>query len=181
MPYSDKEWFALSRCTEYTGVEFDWYALDREGHLAVFTTAGSGPVPAAIWDRREEFHALEAAVDALTAAADFEEVYAGYGNYLEWHDLARKGLFAFDYQDVHRTRQLHHYDLMARPVNPVSAAQLLPQIDVRWLPVLMVEFGDCTQVPDAEIGRAEPGAAPNGSPAEGLGDAGDGGGPPSVS
>jgi len=29
------------------GIEFDWLGVDREGHVAVFTTAGYGPVPAA--------------------------------------------------------------------------------------------------------------------------------------
>lgn len=182
MPYSDKEWLALSRSAPNTGEEFDWYALDRKGHLAVFTTAGLGPVPGAIWAHREKFYALATAVDGLPAADAFEKMFSGPGNHLEWCDLARKGLFAFDYYDVHRkTNRLHGYDLIARPGNPVPASQLLPQVDMRWLPMLKVEFGACTQVPDAEIGRAEPDASPNGGPAETLGNSGAREGPPSVS
>ena len=162
MPYSDKQWLVLSRCAPNTGEEFDWYALDREGHLAIFTTAGLGPVPAAIWAHREKFYALETAVKGLPDTDTFEKVFCGPGNHSEWCDLARKGLFAFDYHDIHRTNRLHLYDLMARPANPVPASVLLPEVDIRWLPVLKVEFAVCTQLPDGDIGRAEAVASPEG-------------------
>jgi hypothetical protein len=165
MPYSDKEWFALSRCAPDTGEEFDWYALDRVGHLAVFTTAGAGPIPAAIWSHRKEFYELKAAVDGLPGTSSFEKVFTGSGNVVDWCDFARKGLFAFDYQDVHRTVRLHGgYDLIARPCGPAPALLLLPGVDLRWLPVVEVGFAGSTLLPDAAIRGAELIASPYAAP-----------------
>lgn len=162
MPYSDREWLALSRCAPSTGEEFDWFALDIRGHLAVFTTAGMGPVPAVIWANREKFYLLETAISGLVESDTFKKVLTAPGNHVHWFDFARKGLFAFDYHDVHRTNRLYGYDLIAQPGNPVPASQLMPQIDFRWLPVLKVEYLACTRVPDLEIVRAEPAGARKG-------------------
>ncbi len=33
---------------DFYGYEFDWYAVDQEGQIGVFSTAGFGPIPQAV-------------------------------------------------------------------------------------------------------------------------------------
>src|SRR5260370_34771393 len=44
------------------GIEFDWLGVDRQGHVAVFTTAGYGPVPA---DVNQHAADVDAALDPV--------------------------------------------------------------------------------------------------------------------
>lgn len=152
MRYSDEEWQAMERCAPDTGEEFDWYALDTRGCLAVFTTGGLGPIPRSIWPHRNELIQLAKAIANLPEVTDFDRVFASSGNCMEWFGYACKGLYAFDYYDVHRgTARLHQYELIARPRRSVQASIIVQHIDLRWLPILSVGFEDCVFLSDSYV------------------------------
>lgn len=46
------------------------------------------------------------------------------GNFETWLSYANKGLFAFDFQDFHRTITKDQYDLIAVPMIPLSLNEL---------------------------------------------------------
>lgn len=71
---------------ERAGEEFDWFAFDEAGQVAVFATAGSGPVHAQV--------PLQASIhDAL---GDRIEV-SGWGTNAVWGSYARVGLYVYDW------------------------------------------------------------------------------------
>lgn len=122
------------------GTDFDWFALDREGHLGVFTTAREGPVPLPIWEHREQFMQLREWVAKLPSLAPAVQVFVSEANYREWAEYALKGLYAFDYQSDLGGKAPEGYDLIAQPTATLNARDPEVQIMVGWLPVLDLDF-----------------------------------------
>jgi hypothetical protein len=78
------------------GGEFDWFAVDCEGHIGHFATAGFGPVPSAVLARLDELRKLDERVLSLPAIGEA----TGHLSCVidDWLDMARRGLFAYDWQ-----------------------------------------------------------------------------------
>jgi len=156
MAYTEQDWSSLSDCDSGTGLEFDWFAVDRSGYLGVFATAGQGPIAAGIWRHREAFNQLSEACLSLPASRLFEKVLIGSGDFGDWWRFAAQGLFAFDYRDVHRlqSKRLHGYEVIARPQDPRPATSLFPAFDIRWLPRINIDFESHSFIPDETIQSA---------------------------
>ncbi len=101
------------------GIDCVWLASDRNGHVAAFVTAGVGPVPteALNWERPkvEDVEELVCGMPHVTAA----RVLVPVDSFVE---LAERGLFVYDWSDVHRTTrdELRAYELVAIPVSPIT-------------------------------------------------------------
>ena len=85
--------------SERAGLEFDWFAVDEVGQIAVFATAGNGPVPAEV--------PVEASLH--DAVGDQIEV-SGWGTSEVWDSYAKLGLFAYDWD-----QQRNCYSRVAQP------------------------------------------------------------------
>jgi hypothetical protein len=100
----------------FPGLEFDWFALDAEGHIGLFSSAGFGPVPPSV-----QLHFQEHDRAAF---------------HLDWRVLAMEqacaecGLFLFDWQHWQGP-----YLKLAQPLQEMNAA-LRQQI--LHIPELMV-------------------------------------------
>lgn len=68
------------------GREFDWFAIDSQGNLAMFSTAGEGFIPKAV----SEYVALYEAVSDLLEAPNT-------GTAQVWNDYSAQGLYVFDW------------------------------------------------------------------------------------
>jgi hypothetical protein len=146
--FKEADWADLAQC-QGAGTEFDWFGRDKDGHLAVLSSAGSGPIPEAIWNHLREYNALVTRIESLPAKG-FVQVFQGSGRYEDWQDFAALGFFAFDYHDVHRVQKLGGYDLMARPNILIDCSTLEAEL-VSWIPVLNVAFNEAIFIPDAAI------------------------------
>lgn len=79
------------------GWEYDWLAVDGDGHVACFSTAGGSHAPAGLLEHPAEH---EAAIDALlaasptTTATQAPVLPSSLTN--PWKALAERGLFGFD-------------------------------------------------------------------------------------
>lgn len=104
--------------------DFDvgWIASDAIGQVALFTTAGSGPIPdsalPSIENSEEWVLSLPelSDVDLVTSMSDANAFVA----------FAKRGFFAYDWSDVHRTARqaLNGYELQNRPLNPLTLFDL---------------------------------------------------------
>ena len=72
--------------SELSGFEFDRFAVDSNGNLALFATAGEGFVPDFVGEHHEEHSSLSDSLPAPHA-----------GTPAIWNDYAALGLFVFDW------------------------------------------------------------------------------------
>jgi hypothetical protein len=105
------------------GVECHWIASDARGQVAVFVTAGTGPIPlAAFGPELPTLDDIGDGVEALDFTSDFRPAA---GLCAADIDLARRGLYAYDWSDIHRSGALlNAYELMAAPTQPVALDSL---------------------------------------------------------
>jgi hypothetical protein len=102
------------------GFEYDWLAVDAEGFVAMFSTAGAGYAPAELLQDPEAF---DSAIDAIlqmpvrSAAACVRELPPGRVN--TWKLIAERGVFAFDSDPLGGP-----YRLVASPHVAVLATEL---------------------------------------------------------
>ncbi len=102
-----------------------WVAADAAGNVGAFVTAGIGPIAATALDAKvPSIEDVGTQIDALpkvTTARMFKED-RGWGSF---QTLAEAGIFAFDWQDVHRIRGfVRAYEAFAAPTEPVTLAKL---------------------------------------------------------
>ena len=109
----------------FPGLEFDWFALDAEGNIGLFSTAGFGPVPAEVQlyfqdHDRVAFH---------TGWLDSEA-------WQEWKEYAKHGLFVFDWQHWKGP-----YLKLEQPLCKMEESFKQQILQIPSLPVFDVTFG----------------------------------------
>jgi hypothetical protein len=133
-------------------VEFDWYAHDRLGYVAAFSSYGRGAIPIAAKSCRDSYNQIYDLIESLPGATTADLVYSGAGRYDDWLRYSRQGLFGYDFQDAHRTKPLGQYDLLTCPRRPIHIDALnLSALLRRIVPFINVEFGAHPTVPFRSI------------------------------
>lgn len=107
------------------GLEFDFLACDRAGHLAVFS-AGQGPVPITALTRTEAEDRAVAAIDDLDPNGSAVDQPGASGDLSFWRRKAERGFFTYDWQD--------HEGLFLRQCSP-TAPLTAGDVDLRFRPV----------------------------------------------
>jgi hypothetical protein len=103
-----------------------WLASDRDGHLGAFITAGVGPIPAAALDyvyiHVEDIEGRLCRLPLVSQA----ELLVSVKRPDDFIDLAERGVFVFDWTDIHRTARaaLRVYEPVAVPTRPITASSL---------------------------------------------------------
>jgi len=120
----------------FIGAEFDWLAVDRANRTALFATAGDGPIPSVLDSDAYESVPLITNILALPPICDAVEVARAPGEHGEWFEVARRGVYAYDW-----SRRDKAYILIARPTRQGDIAEELRRVAVR----LDVDFATCEQ------------------------------------
>ena len=100
--------------------ELDWYAIDSKGNIAMFSAIMNAPIPNKVKKSYDNYIGLRQLINSLPKSTSFVLTTTEQGNFSDWTSYAEKGLFAFDFQDVHRTIVKNQYDLIARPILPLN-------------------------------------------------------------
>ncbi|WP_255156171.1 hypothetical protein [Ferruginibacter sp. HRS2-29] len=100
--------------------ELDWYAIDNKGHIGMFSAIMNAPIPAKVKQSYDNYIGLKQLINSLPKSTSFVLTTADPRNVSHWTSYAEKGLFAFDFEDVHRLTAKNQYDLIARPVLPLN-------------------------------------------------------------
>jgi hypothetical protein len=106
------------------GREFDWFALDCNGRVGLFASAGCGNVPIQV----QQNYALH---DSIVETFHLPN----YGSLEVWRDYAKYGFYVFDWR-----QNAGPYERMAIPIEEVSdniRERILQIIDI---PRLAVSF-----------------------------------------
>ena len=138
------------------GIEFDWLGVDRQGHVAVFTTAGYGPVPV---DVNQHHVGVDAALDRVSelpvtgSAGDIVRRAAG-GDYSDWDAYSAKGFYAYDWQVWDGP-----YQRLSSPTVPLSISQLPADLRaVAHFVEFPVSFADAPEITVEYVDLPEPDA-----------------------
>jgi len=125
------------------GIEFDWFAVDDCGHVGLFSTAGYGPVPAAVLEHTAELDAVyNTWRDAVSPSGRCIERPLRQGDFGDWVSAAERGLYGFDWKIWDRP-----YERLTVPSHPRHVDDLPP--DLRKLATAMslpVDFGTAATV-----------------------------------
>lgn len=112
----------MARPRELDGIEASWLAVDAHGRVAIFTTSGEGPIPETALASIE---AGEESIQMLPEASSYQ-LLTSVPRPTDFVSFARRGVFAYDWSDVHRTasKALGAYELQALPMSPLQISQL---------------------------------------------------------
>ncbi len=120
------------------GLDYAWLACDAEGHVARFTNAGEGPIPVVVLANRELADRAESLTRVLPFVGD-HEMRVSLPDPTDFSQIARRGLYGFDWQDATRTTGRGGcYEIVSRPLRPLRVEEL-PQ-ELRRL-AGVVQFG----------------------------------------
>jgi hypothetical protein len=135
-------------------VDLEWYAVDIHGYLAAFTTAGNGPVPVSVLQDFAAFRRIQDAIYKLPFSGTAEWLVEKPPKPQALDELARRGLWVYDWPVAARSRTQAAYGLHCRPTVPVIFASLPREVEmlVRRT-TLGISFKDTIQ---ATIGDAQP-------------------------
>ncbi len=103
-----------------------WLASDNEGFLAAFVSAGIAPIPTVALEMlAPQVEDIEGLVHAL-ARTSTARLLASVKRPDSFRQLAERGLFVYDWQDIHRNRrdEIGAYELVAEPMTPLRADAL---------------------------------------------------------
>ncbi len=115
---------AVVSINDIAGREFDWYAVDASGAMAVFATAGSGFVPPSVLADIESYDRISEAIDT-----------PNWGSNLVWDDYANAGLFVFDwklYQGPYARLRVPHNSISERLLERLRSIDSLPSFAGRF-------------------------------------------------
>lgn len=120
------------------GIDYTWFALDSESRVGVFTTGGEGPIP--VWVTRDWADPLYDKLEAYSAFGGyrvvvgkrFATVFKPTDPLAHWKLWASRGLYAYDWTDVHRafSDRINHYELIAEPLEPLIGSSV-PEVLMR--------------------------------------------------
>lgn len=97
---------------EFLGSEFDWVAVDRNGVVGYFASAGAGWIPESILSEAEPFWDSLSVILSLPKISEVLNRCSSPHHILDWLEVAARGVFAFDWN--HGTKR---YELVASPVS----------------------------------------------------------------
>jgi hypothetical protein len=116
----------VNKMTYPEGMDCVWLASDRDGHVGAFITAGVAPIPVeALATTCLPIEDIESRICELPLVSQVQLLVL-VKRPESYIDLATRGVFVYDWQDVHRTanRGLRVYEPVAVPTQPIAALSM---------------------------------------------------------
>ena len=131
------------------GTDLAWLGVDANGKVAVFLTAGEGPIPASAlpWalgepDLEPQLHELP-----ITGEA---RVLVSVPNAESFRSFGKRGLSVFDWSDAHRSQRQANglYELVCSPEAPLLCGALPASLQAVAMatPIAGESFANATQL-----------------------------------
>lgn len=108
------------------GIDCVWLASDSTGSLAAFVTGGEGPIPRTVLiNELVQLEDVEMAICDLDVTTGAQMLVA-IPRPDDFIDMARRGFYVFDWQDVNRIGrdQTRVYEKVAVPTSPIKLESL---------------------------------------------------------
>jgi hypothetical protein len=109
-------------------MDTEWFAVDRDGHVAVFVSGENGPVPRSVDEERmNRGDVLWDLLRSLTGKPNTAEEEAAYGAGQYVEELVRLGMFVYHHGQV-SDYFLDPYERGESPAQPLHIDQLPPGV-----------------------------------------------------
>ena len=105
-------------------IEFDWFGIDKNGILAIFSTFGRGYTPELVKKSRFDYIKVASEIENLPFICKANLITKSEGRFDDWLEYSQQGIIAFDYQDVHRNEKTGNYDLISKPEELITVEQI---------------------------------------------------------
>ena len=142
----------LSRDDQFVGLEFDWFALDSHGLIAICSSAGWGEIPSAVLQTSTPDdtpdHYVEQLVTELPAIGGYRTEGRGPGSCNEWKLLGQRGLFVYDWRHWQGP-----YDRIIVPEVTVTALTIPTELldRLRIVTLDWMSFADCSSFDGSRV------------------------------
>jgi hypothetical protein len=120
----------MTEISDIAGREFDWFAVDRCGQVALFSTAGEGRVPDQVLAHLDIHDKVGASIEVTN-----------WGTEKVWQSYAAKGLYVYDWD--FRTQC---YARIARPDESTAPGPVIAIGAMDRIPRLDIDFADAAVV-----------------------------------
>jgi len=117
---SEKIWNEAIAVRSYD-IEFDWFGIDNNGFIAVFSSFSRGFIPEIVKKSRLDYIKIIEEIENLLFKYTAQLVINSDGRFDDWIKYSKQGIIAFDYQEVHRIEKHEVYDLISKPNNLMTA------------------------------------------------------------
>jgi hypothetical protein len=114
------------------GIDCVWVAVDRVGYLAIFVTAGQGPIPKVALDTDAiAIESIEEYIYTLPKISNAKLLIA-MPRPDDFIAMAERGFFVYDWRDMHRSEidYKNCYELIAIPESPLIMRNMIPDTSV---------------------------------------------------
>lgn len=115
----------MTSMIDAAGLDIAWLASDIADCLAAVVTAGAGPLPESVFGGPVDLSDLENRLLQLPVVGA-ASVLVDNGDMTSFLNLAMRGLFVFDWTDVHRSdrAKIDAYQLVAAPSRTIHTFDL---------------------------------------------------------
>jgi hypothetical protein len=127
---------------DFIGLEFDWFAVDSDGFLALFASAGWGPVPDAVFGCYENQRLIEARMYSLCGGAAHAPIQFNF------EDLIPKGVFAYDWHQTYGPYRRVDLPLAPRTASDLGLSQSLK---AALIPLSNLKFSNSPELKRKDI------------------------------
>lgn len=109
---------------ELAGREFDWFAIDGEGNIGLFSTAGEGRIPETVIENYVQYDNVSALFDS-----------PNWGTSEVWSDYAKLGFYVYDwilYGGPYKKERDPMGNMSAELKTKIMAIASLPKLPVKF-------------------------------------------------
>lgn len=128
--------------SDFVGLEWDWFAADALGYVAIFSSAGWGPVPDVIFATMDAQKEIAERLSTLCGVANISDLV-----FTDPNLLATRGIFAYDWHETFGPYRRIVFPL--RPIAPEVLRSLPEPASLMQLPHL--SFGRAAMIQESDI------------------------------
>ena len=130
------------------GLDLDWYAFDKVGRCAHFSSGGSDMVPKKIIENLDVYKKINAYVLSLPIISEAKLLVDPTGDMQSWLERAKRGFLCFDFN----MNDSGPYNLICIPLNDKVTIAISKEIAELMYKFNNVDFSKCSQINYSDIG-----------------------------
>jgi hypothetical protein len=128
--------------SDFVGLEFDWFAKDANGCLALFSSAGWGPVPDVVFNHYDDQAQIGRCLSAVCGIRESDDLNRSS------QALLQRGIFAYDWHET-----FGPYVRFGAPTTPACVVDLAlpPELQQALVPLPNHNFRHSAELHESDL------------------------------